>query len=129
MSEYSLIHKLIFYYRDIMNRLGFREEERKYDICYIDMKHIANILNILQQNNYFYNDLSTRYRNQIYTVRYLVGHNFQIHLRIYNNGRVTGHYEIRTEHPSEHLLGFGYRPLDRAEAEKIHKILGEINEL
>ncbi|GAH83854.1 unnamed protein product, partial [marine sediment metagenome] len=43
---------------------------------------------------YDYNIFSMAYRGQIFTVRKAVPGGHQYHLRYYNNGEITGHYEV-----------------------------------
>jgi len=63
-----------------------------------------------------YNALSQTYKGQIYTVRKLVPPRHQYHLRFYQNGDVSGHYEVdNLQFPLEHLDGVDLRPLNSEE--------------
>ena len=65
------------------------------------------------------------YRGQIYQCRKLLdGGEHQFHLRFYNNGDVTGHFEVSPEWDiSDHLSGVDLRTMTEAEAEQIRHIL------
>ena len=111
--------KLVNMYRQVRKTLGADVEPHIYDVGYIDVQRLEDVIEVLHDFRYFYNDLSTTARGQIYTARYLVDHDYQIHIRIYDDGRLTGHFETRTEHPSDHLIGVGYRPLNPMECKKL----------
>ena len=73
---------------------------------------------------YQYNTMSTTYRKQIFTVRKLVDLSYQIHLRFYSDGWVSGHYEFQPDMcPVEHLRGVALRSLTDEETEEIRSIL------
>lgn len=74
---------------------------------------------------YQYNAISTTYRGQIWTVRQLSDLDHQVHLRFYEDGWVTGHYELQPEMwPMEHLRGADLRHLTDDEVAIIKKLLG-----
>jgi len=104
---------------------GYRSMEEKHKLFQIPdiLAHPVIIAKMLEGHSYYYNCLSTTYRKQIYTVRKLVDINHQYHLRFYKDGWVSGHYELRPEHPLEHLDGVELRSLNEQEKEELWKIL------
>ncbi len=78
----------------------------------------------LMTYGYFYNAVSTTHRKQIYTVRKLVDLDHQYHLRFYEDGWVTGHYELQPIHPLDHLDGVALRALNVEEIATIKAELG-----
>jgi hypothetical protein len=115
--------KMVNLYRQIRKWFGVDVEPSMYNVCYVNVSRLDEIIDALHECRYFYNDLSTTTKGQVYTARYLVDNDYQIHIRIYNDGRLTGHYEARTEHPTDHLIGIGYRPLLRHEYTELRIIL------
>lgn len=84
---------------------------------------------VLREHRFYYNTLSTTYRKQLYTVRRLIDYDHQIHLRFYEDGWVSGHYELRPDaHPLEHLDGVELRALRSGEQDELKTILGVVNE-
>ncbi len=117
-----MLVSIVRLYHQIMLKLAFRREPEEYTICYINVHNLDTIEKSLHEKLFFCNDLSYRMVEEICNVRKLIDYNFQVHLRIYQDGRVTGHYELRTEHPSDHLHGIGHRLLTYDEKEDIKDI-------
>ena len=71
------------------------------------------------------NYLGYVYRGQVYQCRRLVNRGkHQYHLRFYDTGEVTGHYELAPEiDVSDHLSGVDLRTMNKAEAEEIRRLL------
>ena len=80
---------------------------------------------VLHQHGYYYNDLSTSFLGQVGTWRKLVGPDHQIHIRLYESGIVTGHYEVATHHGTDHLNGIGYRLLTESEVADLRQIFSD----
>ena len=95
-----------------MNRIAHRTEPQVYFLFQLDLEHYSyeDIENIFNVNGYYYNDLSVRFKKQMYTCRKIVGDN-QYHGRVYSDGWVSFHYELASFHGSDHLRGVNYRPL------------------
>jgi len=73
---------------------------------------------------YQYNFASTTYRGQVWTVRKLTDVTHQIHLRFYEDGWVTGHYELQPEMwPWLHLRGRDLRALTEQEVSALREQL------
>ena len=67
--------------------------------------------------------ICTHYRGQIFSVRRLIGE-FQYHLRLYDDGTVTGHYEWNYEFdPVSHSKGMDCRNLHQEEIDSIFNAL------
>ena len=110
---------------------GFKEMEEQHKLFQLEQKFVDPkfISYTLLDHGYFYNTLSTTFNRQIYTARKLKDSDYQIHLRFYSNGWVSGHFELRPDsHPLEHLAGIHLRPLYQSEREELKSILlGETN--
>ncbi len=110
---------------------GFKEMEEEYKLFQLEQKFVDPkfISYTLLDHSYFYNTLSTTFNRQIYTARKLKDSDYQIHLRFYSNGWVSGHSELRPDsHPLEHLDGIHLHPLYHSEREELKSILlGETN--
>ena len=80
----------------------------------------------LRSLGYYYNELSTTYKGQIYTMRKIVDFDHQVHLRFRKDGLVSGHYELRADtHPLEHLFGVELGFVTRQEKREIGAALGK----
>jgi hypothetical protein len=76
---------------------------------------------------YQYNYLGATNRNQILQVRKLIDKKHQIHLRLYKNDWLTGHYELQPDFdPRAHLKGEDLRELTISEEMEIRGVLGVI---
>ena len=113
------------FYIGIVNRLGIKSEPKAFELFKSSIPSVEWLASKLRSRGYYYNDLSTTYRGQIYTVRKLIDLDHQLHLRIYRDGMVTGHYELRTEHISEHLKGVELRQLTSVEIKEVEVTLFE----
>jgi len=72
---------------------------------------------------YQYNYLSYQEQGQVMNVRKLIGVK-QIHLRLYKDGAVHGHYELNYEfYPKGHLHGEMLTVIPNSELNKIKKVL------
>mgnify|MGYP001042375181 CR=1 FL=1 len=119
--------ELVNLYRQLHRRILAKDESERYTLFHIMMvKSLDEIECHLNANRYFYNDLSVSNRNQLGTWRKLVDPDYQIHIRLYANGRVTGHYEAATHHGTDHLRGVGYRPLNKEEIGDLARIFDEL---
>lgn len=107
------------WYIKIINRLGFKKEPEKFNLFKANIPDIEWVALKLRANRYYYNDFSTTYKGQVYTVRKLLDLDHQLHLRIYKNMMITGHYELRPEHATEHLQGIDLRQLYPVEVEEV----------
>ena len=109
------------WYQKIVNRLGFHQEPRVFTLFGVNIVSVEWLASKLRDKSYFYNVFSTSYKGQIYTVRKLLDLDHQIHLRFYKGipMKVTGHYELRPEHPVEHLKGIQLRRLNPIEVEEV----------
>ena len=82
---------------------------------------------VMRAHGFYYNCLSLTYREQIYTVRKLLGPDHQMHLRFYSDGWVTGHTELQPDtHPLEHLESVDCKPLSDAEKASVKRIFDEL---
>lgn len=103
-----LKYKIIRWTRQLRAWLaGNKEFEEKHRLFKLSPpltpKQIAKRLRPLR---YYYNELSTTYKGQIYTVRKILDHDHHLHLRFRKDGLVSGHYELRPDtHPLEHFFG------------------------
>jgi len=111
------------WYIKIVNKLGFKKEPKDFNLFRVNITNIEQLANKLRGGRYYYNDFSTTYKGQVYTVRKLLDLDHQIHLRIYKDGTVTGHYELRPEHATEHLKGIELRKLEPAEIEEVRGLV------
>lgn len=77
---------------------------------------------------YQYNYMGACYHHQIFQARRLVDSKYQIHLRFYKSGWITGHYELQPEVDLlGHLWGEDLRELTFEEKREIrHALLGAI---
>jgi len=121
----NIWQKLVRWYRSILNYVGWRVESADHLIMYVEPSKLDDIVRILHEHGYFYNDFSFRYKGQIYTARKIVG-DYQIHICIYGSGQLTAHYELKTEHPSDHLAGVGHRLLTRNEKLAVMRMLRDV---
>jgi len=66
------------------------------------------------------------YKGQVYQCRRLThGGRHQCHVRVYDDGRVTGHFETAAEYDvSDHLRGVDLRTMNQWEVEKLRQHLG-----
>jgi len=135
------ISKILFNLRHIAYSVaalsGLRDEPGLYNIGYLDKAFIIrandrfrvrdSILRNLRANGFFTNVLAYRYQNEILNMRRIdpKDRDYQIHIRIYIDGRVTGHYETTHDHPIEHMYGYGLRPLTTVEWDFVNRILWE----
>lgn len=121
-----LKYKLIRWTRQLRVWLaGNKEFEEKHRLFVLrhplTPEQIADRLRPLR---YYYNELSTTYKGQIYTVRKIVDYDHQIHLRFRKDGLVSGHYELRPEiHALEHLFGEELGFVTRLERREIQAAL------
>jgi hypothetical protein len=71
------------------------------------------------------NYLGYVYKGQIYQCRRLVDYGWhQYHLRFYEDGKVTGHFEVAPEaDTSDHLSGLDLRTMTKEEAEELKNVL------
>ena len=114
-------------YVKVVSKLGFKREPAMWNILNlkrkIDAAETKAFATELRPGRYYYNDLSTAYRGQKYTVRRLTDLDHQIHLRLYGDGTVTGHYELATHHSTEHWQGIELRKLTASEIKEIEELL------
>ena len=115
----------ITWYKALKQSQNFRRmitrgiEPDKFTLGYLklplDLKKIYNLL--IQKGKYQYNYSSlTSYPHQVFQARWLLSDEVQIHIRMYEDGRVSAHYEWTPEFKfAEHCKGIGCRPLDRQE--------------
>ncbi len=84
----------------------------------LNLKTLYN--NLIKEGKYQYNYLSlTSYPKQVFQARWLLSDEIQIHIRIYEDGRVTAHYEFTPEFRfKDHCKGIGCRPLKKPETIK-----------
>lgn len=107
------------WYIKLINRLGFKREPEEFNLLRTNITSVEHLAEQLRTARYYYNDYSTTYKGQVYTVRKLVDLDHQIHLRCYKTGMLTGHYELRPEHSTEHLRGIELRQLYPVEREEV----------
>jgi len=110
------------WYIKIVNKLGFKKEPEEFNLFKVNLSSLEQVVDRLRSNRYYYNDFSTTYKGQVYTVRKLLDLDHQIHLRIYRDGTVTGHYELQPEHATEHLKGVELRKLTPSEIEEVRAL-------
>lgn len=110
--------RLVRWIRQFYNFFGEKEKPEHYMFTLSTPLTPEQIWEKLWPHGWGFNALSHTYRHQIYTVRKLVPPHHQYHLRFYDNGDVTGHFEVEhTAFPLEHLDGVELRAL--TEMEKI----------
>lgn len=74
-----------------------------------------------------FSPLATHYPGQVFSVRRLAGE-FQYHLRLYQDGTVTGHYEWNYEFEMvKHIRGVDCRPLDNGEVQQLANMLSGVS--
>ena len=104
---------------------GHKEERHELRIFQLGHFLIEDIEPNLRKCRYYYNTYATTYKRQIYTARKLIDKDFQIHIRFFSDGWVSGHYELRPEiHPLEHAHGVEFRLLSQGEVKEIKYIIG-----
>jgi len=128
MTGVDIAFKLRYIYYAFAAFTGLRREDDRYTIGYLDRGCIFRtddgfrvrkyVADALRNNGFFVNALSFSYQGMIGNFRKVDG-DYQYHIRIYADGRITGHYEAGTIHPIEHMYGYGFRVLTSKEAEDI----------
>ena len=112
------------WYIKLVNRFGFKKEPAEFNLFTTNIVSVEWLASKLRSKGYYYNDFSTTYLGQLYTVRKLLDLDHQYHLRVYPD-RITGHYELRPEHASEHLKGIELRRLHPFEIEELKEAIYE----
>jgi len=104
---------------------GLQERREDFYICHIPIPvDIKPLYDTLARNCHQYNYMSTTYRKQVFTTRKVLDADYQIHLRFYCDGVVTGHYELQPEEDViSHCRGIECRPLNDVEKEEVILIL------
>ena len=122
-----LLFKLVKWTRTIRIFFGgYKAMEEKHKL-FLRPKPLTpeQIYSLLIPHCYQYNHISTTYKKQIFTVRKLTSTEYQIHLRFYSDGWVSGHYELQPEqYPLGHLWGVDLRQLNKGEILVIREQLG-----
>ena len=121
-----LLFKLIKLTRQIRIWFGgYKEMERKHYLFTLpEPLPPFEIYHRLIPHGYQYNFLSTTFKKQSFTVRRLPELGYQIHLRFYKDGKVSGHFEFDPYlFPSEHLAGLHLRPLTKKETNSVRRTL------
>lgn len=118
--------KLIRWTRQLRIWLGGRKEmEAKHYLFTLPKPLTRSALEEkLWPHGWGYNVLSHTYKGQIFTTRKLAEPHYQYHLRFYENGDVSGHFEV--DHgifPLEHLDGVDLRPLEKEERDNLYRLL------
>lgn len=103
--------------------LGLTKEPESWRLFRTSITKVEELAPRLAYFGYYTNLASTTYRGQIYTARKLTDLDHQIHIRIYRDGWVTGHYELSPTHPIEHLSGIELRKLSPVEINWLRRIL------
>jgi len=121
MKRYNLVR----WTRQLRIWLGGGCENQKYLIHHLPLKLLPETIgSLLWPLNYGINILSHTYHHQTFTVRKPIPPGHQIHLRFYENGDVTGHFEVDPNiFPLEHIDRVDLRTLKPEEIEKIVSIL------
>lgn len=118
-------YKIIRWTRQIRIWLGGgKDREVKHFMFTLPLITPEEVWEKLWPHDWGYNTMSHTYRGQIFTVRKVVPPQHQYHLRFYDNGDVTGHYETDPFiFALEHMDEVDLRPLTDAEIEEIKTIL------
>ncbi len=122
----GLLFKLVKWTRAVRIFFGgYKSMEEKHKLFQMEKPLIARaIYSRLIPHGYQYNTMSTTFKKQIFTARKLTDLYYQVHLRCYSNGWVSGHYEVQPDmFPRLHLKGVDLRSLTPEETEEIRRIL------
>jgi hypothetical protein len=116
----SLIFRISRFIRFLLNGLGKLETEHYLFILSEPMSDVdlyAALASCGWQPNY----IGFIYRGQVYQCRRLVHRGkHQYHVRCYEDGRITGHFEIASEYDSAaHLTGVDLRTMNKQEAARL----------
>lgn len=119
-----LLFKLTRWSRVILSWFFGNKYEKEFRLFKLEGVNEVDIYDRLIPHCYQYNYIGAVYRKQIFQVRWLLNLEYQIHLRFYKNGWVTGHYELQPEmYPMAHLKGEKLRKLNRGEKVAIELML------
>ena len=127
MKTEQLLFKLIKFTRAIRIFFGgYKAMEEKHKLLKPLIPFTPReIYELLIPHCYQYNTMSHTYKKQIFTVRKLVDVDYQIHLRFYSDGWISGHYELQPDqYPLDHLMGVDLRPLTAEEILTLRRQLG-----
>ena len=103
--------------------LGLVNEPKSWRLFRTPITKVEELAPRLAYCGYYANLVSSTYKGQIYTARKLTDLDHQLHIRIYKDGWVTGHYELSPIHPIEHLSGIELRKLRPVEINGLRRIL------
>ena len=121
------IHRWIYF---LLRGIGKREAEH-YLFTFPDKMTDFELYTRLAECGWTPNYMGYIYKGQIYQCRRLlrIG-KYQLHVRIYNDGVVTGHFEVTPEwDTSNHLSGVGLRTMNKPEAIRLKEDIGGVTRL
>ena len=121
----SMLFRLNRFISFILKGIGKKENEH-YLFTIRDTPDAFDIYRTLADWYWQPNNLGFIYRKQIYQCRQIVDKGrHQYHLRFYDDGKVTGHFEIAPEWDvSDHLNGKDLRVMDAREVKTLKRRLG-----
>ena len=116
------IHRLI---RFILHGIG-KKEQGHYLFTIQNQLTDFDYYMSLADDGWVPNYLGYIYKGQVYQCRRLLrSGKYQLHVRIYRDGMVTGHFEITPEwDTSDHLSGIDLRTMTKREADELKEKLG-----
>jgi hypothetical protein len=116
----SLIFRISRFIRFLLTGLGKLETEH-YLFTLSEPMSDVDLYAALAAYDWQPNYIGFIYRRQVYQCRRLVHHGkHQYHVRCYEDGKVTGHFEIAPEYDSgAHLTGVDLRTMNEQEAARL----------
>lgn len=124
-KKLSLLFRMQRWINFILRGIGKKETEHflfKLKILMEDWELYMVLANYGWTPNY----MGYSYRGQLYQCRRLADHGLhQYHVRLYDDGTVTGHYEVAPEwSEKDHLGGTDLRTMDKVEADVLRANIG-----
>ena len=123
-KEGSILFRLNRFTYFFFKGIGKKETEH-YLFTLQKLMSAFAIYQILANHDWQPNPFGYTYKGQIYQCRKLLNQGeHQYHLRFYDDGKVTGHFELTPEvDVSDHLAGKYLRTMNKAEANKVRREL------
>jgi len=120
MTKPSIIFRINRFISFLLKGVGKKEEEH-YLFTMGDILTAEYLFALLADQCWQPNYMGYAYKGQVYQCRKLLDYGkHQYHLRFYDNGVVTGHYEISPEYDTgDHLHGVDLRTMTPSEAAEL----------
>jgi len=121
MQRPSLIFRISRFITFLLKGVGKKEEEH-YLFTMAEAMLGEYLFSLLADYGWQPNYMGYVYKGQVYQCRKLLDHGeHQYHVRFYDDGMVTGHFEVSPEYDtSDHLHGIDLRTMTPMEAEELN---------